>query len=151
MPAKPAAWLAGWRVVGDQRIYFRSRWEANYARYLQTLVERGEIIGWKHEPETFWFHEIKRGVNSYKPDFKVYLNDGSHEWHEVKGRIDHRSQLTIKRMRRYYIEEPLIVFDEEQYRDLESRQAQHIPGWEFAGDPMAASTKGHTFVGRRLR
>ena len=57
-------WKAGWREIAGRRIYFRSRWEANYARYLQWLKDRGEIVDWEYEPETFWFEKIKRGVRS---------------------------------------------------------------------------------------
>ncbi len=53
--------------LGDT--YFRSRWERNWARYLNFLVQHGEITGWEYEPKTFWFHKIKRGTRSYKPDF----------------------------------------------------------------------------------
>ena len=60
---KPSAsWKAGWREIGGQRIYARSRWEANYARYLEWLRANGSIAKWEHEPETFWFEGIKRGT-----------------------------------------------------------------------------------------
>lgn len=28
----------------------RSRWEANFARYLKLLKEQGEILGWGYDP-----------------------------------------------------------------------------------------------------
>ena len=39
---------AGWREIGDKRCYFKSAWEANYARYLQWLKENGRIIDWEY-------------------------------------------------------------------------------------------------------
>lgn len=47
------SWKGGWREVGGKRIYARSRWEANYARYLELLKTSGEIAEWEHEPERF--------------------------------------------------------------------------------------------------
>ena len=64
-------WQPGWREIGGKRKYFRSKWESNYARYLQFLKEHKQIEDWHHECETFWFEGIKRGVCSYLPDFKV--------------------------------------------------------------------------------
>ena len=37
----------GWRVIGGDRIYFKSKAEANFARYLEYLKSRGEIAWWK--------------------------------------------------------------------------------------------------------
>ena len=124
------SWKAGWREIGGKRNYFRSRWEANYARYLQFLKEKGEISEWEHEPETFWFEAIKRGVRSYKPDFRVTFNDGRVEWHEVKGWMDSRSRTTIKRMRKYYPGETLIIIDKDQYQSIKLSAGIFIRGWE---------------------
>src|SRR5690606_8292944 len=49
-------------------IFFRSSWEANYARYLNFLKSQGHIYKWEFEPDTFWFESIRRGVRSYLPD-----------------------------------------------------------------------------------
>ena len=48
------SWKASWHEVGNQRCFFRSRWEANYARYLEWLCSIGQIAKWEHEPQTFW-------------------------------------------------------------------------------------------------
>ena len=50
-----ASWKAGWREIGGYKKYYRSRWEANYARYLEWLRNNNLIAGWLHESETFWF------------------------------------------------------------------------------------------------
>ena len=56
--------------VGDKVIYFRSKWEANYALYLEWLKKEGQIKDWQYEPNYFEF-PIKHGTTRYLPDFKV--------------------------------------------------------------------------------
>lgn len=124
------SWKAGWREIGSKRIYFRSRWEANYARYLQWLKERGEIADWQHEPETFWFESIKRGVRSYLPDFRVWEVDNSTSLHEVKGWMDARSKTTLKRMAKYHPHETILVVREKQYNEIARKIGCLIEGWE---------------------
>lgn len=121
---------AGWREIGGYRKYYRSRWEANYARYLQWLKERGEILDWKHEPETFWFEAIKRGVRSYLPDFRVWEKGGSSSLHEVKGWMDDRSKTTLKRMAKYHPNEKIIVVRERDYNAIAKTVGPMITGWE---------------------
>lgn len=124
------SWKAGWREIGQHRKYFRSRWEANYARYLEWLRVRGHIADWKHEPETFWFEAIKRGVRSYLPDFRVWETDGSSKLHEVKGWMDDRSKTTLKRMAKYHPQEILVVVASKEYKEIERKMASLIEGWE---------------------
>ena len=123
-------WKAGWREVGTQRCYFRSRWEANYARYLEWLCSIGQIMKWEHEPHTFWFEGIKRGCVSYLPDFRVTELGGSIQWHEVKGWMDARSKTTISRMAIYHPNEILIVIQEKQYKEIKRKVSKMIPEWE---------------------
>jgi len=130
-PPRPnASWKAGWREVADKRNYYRSRWEANYGRYLQWLKERGEIADWKHEPETFWFEGIKRGVRSYLPDFRVFENDGTSKLHEVKGWMDSRSKTTLRRMAKYHPHETIILIRERDYNAIARKVGPMISGWE---------------------
>lgn len=126
---RETTWKAGWREISGRRHYFRSRWEANYARYLQWLKERGEILEWEYEPETFWFEAIKRGVRSYLPDFRVHELNGSKHLHEVKGWMDARSKTTLKRMAKYHPKEKIILIREREYRAI-SRFSALIGGWE---------------------
>jgi hypothetical protein len=93
---------AGWREIGGKRNYYRSMWEANYARYLEYLKRHHLIMDWEYEPVTFWFESIKRGVRSYKPDFRVTDSDGAVVYHEVKGFMDTKSATKLKRMSKYY-------------------------------------------------
>ena len=121
---------SGWIELGGKVLFARSRWEANYARYLQWLKSIGEIQEWEHEPKTFWFEKIKRGVRSYLPDFRVTINGGSIEWHEVKGWMDGRSKTKIKRMAKYYPKETLHVFGADWFKETGRKMALIVPGWE---------------------
>ncbi len=130
MNREKASWKASWREIGGIRKYYRSRWEANYARYLECLKEKGDIVKWEHEPETFWFEGIKRGCMSYLPDFKVQFNDGRIEYHEVKGWMDDRSITKIKRMAKYHPKVKLVVIDSKAYKKLEKEVKKTIADWE---------------------
>lgn len=114
--------------IGNQ--YFRSAWEANYARYLNWLKARGEIKNWEYEPETFEFHKIKRGSRFYLPDFRVTNKNDSQEYHEVKGWMDQKSKTKLARMAKYYPKVPLILIDTTQYRSLARQVSAMIPNWE---------------------
>jgi hypothetical protein len=125
------SWKAGWREFGGKRTFFRSRWEANYGRYLQWLKEKNVIADWEHEPITFWFEKIRRGVRSYLPDFRVTELNGSIAYHEVKGWMDKRSRTTIHRMAIYHKKVKLIVIEKKTYYDIEDKVSRLIVGWEF--------------------
>jgi len=113
----------------DLGLYFRSRWEANYARYLKWLEGRGDIRGWGYETAE-WQFPVKRGVRFYKSDFEVIENDGRVAYYEVKGWMDQRSRTALDRMARYYPEVRIIVIDRAAYREIESKVAGLIEGWE---------------------
>jgi hypothetical protein len=130
VPPRDASWKAGWREIGGIRKYYRSRWEANYARYLQWLKSKGQIADWKHEPTTFWFEGIKRGTRSYLPDFWVQENSGSEAYHEVKGWMDDKSKTKIKRMAKYHPGVKLIVIDSKLYKAIAKDVIAFIPDWE---------------------
>lgn len=120
----------GRRADLDNR-YFRSRWEANYARWLNVLVARGALVGWGYEVETFWFEGIKRGSRSYTPDFRLELPDGSVEWHEVKGYMDAKSKTKIGRFHRYYPKERLVILDGEWFEAFRTSGGPALcVGWE---------------------
>lgn len=124
-------WKAGWREIGGKRCFFRSRWEANYARYLEWLKGLGNITDWQHEPHTFWFDGIKRGCVSYKPDFRVTTGE-RYEWHEVKGWMDARSKTTLARMCRYHPAEKIVVIRERDYLEIKNKVGRLCEGWEEA-------------------
>ena len=125
-----ASWKAGWREVGGYKKYYRSRWEANYARYLEHLRVNGLIKSWLHEPRTFWFDGIKRGCMSYLPDFEVIENSGRFVYHEVKGWMDDRSKTKIRRMAKYHPDVELIVIGSKEYRELDRKCKPLLEGWE---------------------
>lgn len=125
------SWQAGWREFGGKRRFYRSRWEANYGRYLEWLKGHGVIAEWEHEPHTFWFKGIKRGAVSYLPDFRVIDRNGDESYHEVKGWFDKRSKTKIRRMRKYFPKIPLIVVDRARYQLIKVRASSRIDGWEF--------------------
>lgn len=110
-----------WHVIADRRIFFRSEWEAKFAKFLQFLKEQNVIKEWEHEPETFWFEEIKRGTRSYLPDFKVTRTDGTHYWVEVKGYFDSKSLTKIKRFGKYYPKEELVVVTKKWFLESKNR------------------------------
>jgi hypothetical protein len=112
-------------------IYFRSAWEANYARYLNLLIQDGQIKSWEYEPHTFVFEAIKRGTRAYTPDFKVIVKGGAHEWHEVKGWMDERSQTRLKRMAKYFPDEKIIIIGPDWFRKAnKSALPGVVHGWE---------------------
>ncbi len=103
---------SGWFTIGRHKKYFRSTWEVLYARYLEWLKMKGEIMDWEYEPDTFWFESIRRGVRSYTPDFKV-ISENGHEYHEVKGYLDSRSKTKLKRMAKYHPKDKVILIDKD--------------------------------------
>jgi len=130
LPRQKTTWKSGWREIGGNKKFYRSRWEANYARYLQWLKETSRIKDWKHECKTFWFDGVKRGTVSYLPDFWVQEIDESESYHEVKGWMDDKSKTKIKRMAKYHPDVKLIVITGKEYKVLESSLSSIIPEWE---------------------
>ena len=145
MPCK-ARWMSGTQLTaggvnrnsshrGGKRddlggMYFRSSWEANWARYLNWRKERGEIAGWQYEPDTFAFEGIKRGSRFYTPDFKVFAPDGTFEYDEVKGWMDPASATKLRRMAKYHPSIRVHIVDSPRYRAVAKVMAKVIPGWE---------------------
>ena len=120
----------GWREIGGKRHYFRSKWESNYARYLEWEKEQGQLIDWFHEPTTFWFEKIKRGVRSYKPDFKVIRSKERQYYVEVKGYYDKKSLTKIKRFKLYYPEHTIYLIDKKWFTKHNGVLKNLIKGWE---------------------
>lgn len=124
----------------DLNKFFRSSWEANLARY---LVASGH--GYTYEPQVFTY-PYKHGTVSYCPDFK--LNDGT--WVEVKGFMDGKSKVQIRRFKKHYPEEfkklkcvigsantaAAKFFEKEgvpvfyYYNELNKKYRHEIPSWE---------------------
>lgn len=111
--------------------YFRSSWEANWARYLNLLIAQKQVRSWEFEPEVFEFGGIKRGQRFYTPDFKVENQDGSVEFHEVKGWMDPKSATKLKRMAKYHPSVKVIVIDRAAYDEVARKLGGLIPNWEW--------------------
>lgn len=112
-------------------MYFRSSWEANYARYLNMLMKLKVVESWEFEPETFWFLNIKRGVRSYRVDFRIkYRGEEKPTYVEVKGWMDPKSRTKIARFKKYYPQHRLEVVDQKAYRALKEKWSSSIAGWE---------------------
>lgn len=107
----------GWCQVGANHCYFRSKMEVLFAQYLQFLVHHKIILKWEYEPKTFWFEKIKRGVRSYKPDFLVHLPHNRRYWVEVKGHMDRRSIVKLKRFQRFYPNEEIHVINAQWFKE----------------------------------
>ena len=131
-PRMNVSWRGGWREIGAHKKFFRSRWEANFARYLQYQLEQGLIKQWEHEADIFWFEGVKRGCVSYLPDFKVTELDGTVKYFEIKGYMDARSKTKLKRMAKYHSDVELILIDSKEYLQLEKRISCAFPDWEYA-------------------
>lgn len=114
----------------DLGFFVRSRWEANYARYLKWLEAKGDIAAWEYEPTTFRFEGVSRGPYTYKPDFVVIEPSGKRAYHEVKGWMDSGSRSRLKRFAKFYPAESLVVIDAKVYRQIEQTLARVIPNWE---------------------
>jgi hypothetical protein len=111
--------------------YFRSSWEANYARYLNFLIKLGVVEHWKYEPDTFWFKGIKRGVTNYKPDFRVkFKGDEKLVYVEVKGQIVPKDKVKWRRMKKYYPQIILQIVASKEYYDIQKKWSSAIPTWE---------------------
>ena len=143
VPPRHGNWKAGWYEIGEHKLWMRSSWEYNYALLLEEKKRAFAIKDWLFEPDTFWFEQIRRGVRSYLPDFKIIWPDGSLEYHEVKGWMDQKSRTKIKRMAKYYPDVVLVVLQKkayewainnraipnEQIKKSPQRDAEGVPDW----------------------
>lgn len=129
----------GYRKDIDMNV--RSSWEANFVRVLKIYK-----IDFQFEPTVFSF-PIKRGTKGYTPDFLLKRNN---DWIEIKGYLDDKSKIKLKRFKRYYpdefenltcviskysndaknfmkeLEVPNIVF----YEDFRDYYSEYIVHWE---------------------
>jgi len=109
--------------------YFRSSWEANWARYLRWLQSNGSIRGWEYEPETYVFHGVTRGPLTYTPDFRITEIDGTTVFHEVKGWMDPKSKGKLRRMAKFYPQVSIQLIQKPEY-DAARIFSALIDGWE---------------------
>lgn len=98
-------------------VHFRSLWEANWALYLDWMIKQGKIKDWQYEPDRFFFDRQKLGTQSYCPDFKVFGNDGTIWYEEVKGFFDAISKTRLKRMKKYHPEVRVNLVEKKMYEN----------------------------------
>lgn len=112
----------------DLKAYFRSRWEANYARYLKYLN-----CSFVYEPDKFLIELPDGSRHYYHPDFLV---DNAY-YVEIKGweRADRRQSEVIKAAQ-FQLPLPLYIIRTSQYRFLERTIAKKIKHWEYRGDNL---------------
>lgn len=125
-----ASWKSGWREINGVKYYFRSRWEANYAHYLESCRVSGVIKKWEHEPHLFVFEAVDTKYKTYLPDFRVTMTDNSVEYHEVKGWFDERSRTKIEYMGLYFPEVCLKVFSGDWFSKKTPKLEKLVPNWE---------------------
>lgn len=123
-------WKQEWKEIGGKRVFFRSKWEYRYALYLQLLKENGQILDWAHEPKTFWFEGVKRGTNSYLPDFRVDHLNGKQEYVEVKGYETPKDLTKWKRMKKYHPYIVLRIVKSDWFAKNAKALKAVIPQWE---------------------
>jgi len=111
--------------------YFRSMWEANFARVLNLLKDSGLIKEWHYERDTFYFENIKRGTRSYTPDFKVINIDDTFYYVELKGYMNQVSRTRMKRMEKYYPEIKVEMIEKKEYREIAEKYSDKIENWEY--------------------
>lgn len=126
--------IAGHR--SDLGFSLRSRWEANYARFLNTCLESGSIVRWEYEWKRFRFPSQPSGRQSYLPDFAIWANtkEGEpDEYREIKGVFDARSKQASDLMALHYPDVKVCLVDEKEYRRMESWFGPVIKNWERSG------------------
>lgn len=109
--------------------YFRSIWEANYARYLNYLGMK-----WEYEPQTFKYPYVRTGPKSYLPDF--YLPDVD-VYVEIKGWEQPRDLLRMERFDYYYPGFVVKYINSKTYHNLERMFGDKVPGWEFSNNSIS--------------
>jgi hypothetical protein len=119
----------GWFEVDGKRMYLKSKWEMRYCLYLSLMKKHNHIVDYWYEPETFWFGNIKRGTNNYKPDFKVEFPSGNVEFYEVKGYETAKDRTKYKRMEKYHPNIKLTVIGKDWFKNNGKTLSKIIKGW----------------------
>ncbi|PIS39114.1 MAG: hypothetical protein COT34_00040 [Candidatus Nealsonbacteria bacterium CG08_land_8_20_14_0_20_43_11] len=120
---KAARGKAGIRKGIDDKIYFYSRWEANFARLLNYFN-----IKWEYQPKTF---DLK--TQSYTPDFYLPNHD---VFIEVKNFLWKYSKIRDRKFRKLYPNIKLILLLKKDYLELEKKYSQFIKNWEYKNSPF---------------
>jgi len=100
----------------DLKKYFRSSWEANFARICDFEGRK-----WKYEPEFFMINNETR----YTPDFLV-----EDTYYEIKGYDYPTGKEKIKLFREKFKHIKFELIDSESYKKLEKKYKDLIKEWE---------------------
>jgi hypothetical protein len=119
----------GWVEIDGKRMYLKSNWERRFCLYLSFMKKHGHILDYEYEPVTFWFDGIKRGTNSYLPDWRVKFPSGNIEYFEVKGYETAKDRTKYKRMAKYFPDEKLRVIDGEWFKNNAPMLKKVLPSW----------------------
>lgn len=132
--------------------YFRSRWEANYARYLNYLISIGEpILKWEYEPERFNFSKVRTKPYYYTPDFCIIFTDNHREYHEIKGWDYGNGQKARRRFRKYFPQHRLILRNKVWYSSLFKKGVDKvIPNWEYHNTIIDLKNTNGTIIRRTI-
>jgi len=114
---------AGIRKDISDKIYFYSRWEANFARLLNYLK-----IKWQYQPKTF---DLK--TQNYTPDF--YLPDVGN-FIEIKNFLWKYSRIRDDKFRKIYPKVKLQLILKDDYLKLEKTYSNLIKNWEYKNSPF---------------
>ena len=97
--------------------YFRSTYEANFARILNYLG-----IEWEYEPCRFKFDDCSWLIDFYLPQLDI--------WVEVKGWMREKDLKLIRKMYQEYPNENVKILDGDVYKELMDKLRKKILHWE---------------------
>ncbi len=120
-PTSPRAARAksGIRPDISPKIYFFSRWEANFARILNLLQ-----VEWVFQPKVFDLKFQKYTPDFYLPRYKMYV--------EIKNFMTDYSAKRDAGFRKLYPEEKLLLISKQEYIKLQDDFSRYIENWEFS-------------------
>jgi len=85
-------------TIGGKTYTFKSKFERDWAKYLQLLKEQGFINDWSYEPTKFIFEDETFGPISYTPDFGIQEDGRPVYFQECKGHFDSPTNTKFRRM-----------------------------------------------------
>lgn len=107
----------------SQKIYFYSRWEANFARLLNYLG-----IKWQYQPLIFDLRTQNYTPDFYLPEFVFFI--------EIKNFLWKYSNIRDKKFRKLYPEIKLLLLLKDDYIKLENLYSQFVEKWEYKNSPF---------------
>lgn len=109
-----------WGISGfrkDLNCFFRSRWEANFARILNFLE-----IKWEYEQKRFYLSGLSYLPDFYLPDLNLFV--------EVKGSRFAKQDKRLLALAEEKPDFPIRILDGDSYQEMSLRYSNIIAGWE---------------------